>query len=580
MAIWNVSSEASLRTAIKASAAGDTILVQAGDYYIGTKESGRFDIKIDKSLNIIGEGGRANFHSDGHRVEKGIFNLALDKTESVSFDNIGFFGAHNTDLNGSGIRQHGGNLNVTNSYFGSSDSGILSVTSNEALRGNVVVTNSEFDGLGTNGYSHAMYVLANDFIVEGNNIHDTLRGHHVKSLASNTVVRDNVLDDGDGTSSYSIDVGAGGSVLIEGNTIIQGINGENPGILSYASNRLGGVPGAVTIQKNHIQNLSESPFASLLRNTTDSEIQVRDNIIDGLSEARLFNGLFNQSGNILDGVLLTPYSTNHNATSGTWGDDVMTASGGKSSLSLDAGAGNDIIFGNNANDMIFAGGGDDIVYSVRRSNFVYGEDGNDTLLGGRHKDSIFGQSGDDIIFDVSGANLLSGGAGNDLIFGTGRDTINGDAGNDILIAGGQFRGKSARLSGGDGDDILFGRGGKDIIHGGKGIDIAVYAGNFADYVVTEKYGKFFIQNIAAPLAVSDTRGLKESIESIEILQFSDGYLEMSNNVFHKGGEQFSYQEFMNQVRIMDTLTYESINDAPLDAALLLRSTYTYLFDLI
>lgn len=580
MTVWNVNTEATLRSAIKQSAAGDTIMVRAGDYHISMRESGIHDIKISKSLNIAGDGGRANFYADNHPVEKGIFSLVLDKTETVSFSNIGFVGAQNSTNNGAGIRQNGGNLTVDNSYFGNSDNGILSITHDEAARGDVKVTNSEFNGLGTNGFSHAMYVLADDFIVKGNNIHDTLVGHHVKSLSANTVVSGNILNDGAGTSSYAVDVEAGGNVLIDGNTIIQGANGENPGMISYAAARFGGVAGVVVIQNNHIQDLSANPLTKLLGNRTDSVVQILNNTVEGVAEHKLATGLFYQQGNVLDGVALKSYGANHNAVMGTAGKDYMVALAGyKDVLPLDAGAGNDTIFGNTGNDLIFAGSGNDFAYGHKNTNYVYGQDGNDILLGGADKDFIFGGAGEDIVFDISGVNVLWGGRGNDLVFGAGTDEVDGNGGNDFVIDSGSGV-EGGRINGGDGNDILYGRLGEDQPHGGKGVDIAVYEGNSSDYTVTKKFGVVHVNNIVAANLDSDTGNGAEMLDAIEKIQFSNGYLDTATNVFHEGGQLFDFQAFVNSVGVLDALSFNSIHAAPLDAAPILQSVYISLFDLL
>lgn len=306
MATWKVDSEMSLRQAVKGSAAGDTILVKPGDYHITMNERSLHDIKIDHSLTIRGDGGRANFYADEVKVAKGIFNLVLSADETVNFDNVGFLKAHSSSWNGAGIRHNGGDLNVTNSYFADSDMGILSVTRDASKRGDVTITNSEFNHLGyEKTHAHALYVLANNFTVENNYIHDTIIGHHVKSISANTVVRNNVLDDGMGTSSYAVDVGAGGDLLVSGNTITQGINGDNKKVISYQTVRFDGKPGKIVIDNNHIINLNGEPNASkVLKNSSASVAEVSNNKFEGFDEDKLFMGPFTQQHNTLDGKLL------------------------------------------------------------------------------------------------------------------------------------------------------------------------------------------------------------------------------------------------------------------------------------
>jgi Ca2+-binding RTX toxin-like protein len=78
-------------------------------------------------------------------------------------------------------------------------------------------------------------------------------------------------------------------------------------------------------------------------------------------------------------------------------------------------------------------------------------------------------------------NLEGGGAGDTLTGGSGNDVISGLGGNDILNGGAG----NDTLTGGHGDDTLIGGAGDDVLDAGEGVDTAVYAGNYADYVLTQ-----------------------------------------------------------------------------------------------
>lgn len=72
--------------------------------------------------------------------------------------------------------------------------------------------------------------------VEGSTFRDTHVGHHIKSRAQETVVRNSVLDDGQGDASYSVDLPNGGRVLLEGNTFTQtGLRGINTTMVAYGA---------------------------------------------------------------------------------------------------------------------------------------------------------------------------------------------------------------------------------------------------------------------------------------------------------------------------------------------------------
>lgn len=104
------------------------------------------------------------------------------------------------------------------------------------------------------------------------------------------------------------------------------------------------------------------------------------------------------------------------------GDDILSALGG-----------NDVFYGGGGKDQVSAGGGDD---------YIYGGEGNDTIGGHLGNDRIYGGGGNDILDGSSGDDLLVGGAGSDQLLG--RD------GNDVLVGGSS----SDSLDGGNGSDLF------------------------------------------------------------------------------------------------------------------------------
>ena len=96
-------------------------------------------------------------------------------------------------------------------------------------------------------------------------------------------------------------------------------------------------------------------------------------------------------------------------------------------------------------------------------------------------------------------------AGSSLLGTPGADTINGTSGSDSI-------------SGLAGDDLVSGLAGNDTIDGGSGLDVAVYAGLRANYVVTPTGVHAF--------TVADLGGAEgvDSIANVERLLFSDGAL--------------------------------------------------------
>ncbi|WP_224823640.1 Hint domain-containing protein [Cognatishimia sp. MH4019] len=130
------------------------------------------------------------------------------------------------------------------------------------------------------------------------------------------------------------------------------------------------------------------------------------------------------------------------------GDDVINAGGGDDQVF--GGGGDDTIDGDQGQDRIFGGTGNDVIDGGQGNDRLYGNEGDDTISGGQGQDRLFGGDGDD---------TLDGGDGNDRVFGEdGDDTLVGGPGND-------------RLRGGEGDDrFTFAQAGNHDIRGGEDAD--------------------------------------------------------------------------------------------------------------
>jgi Ca2+-binding RTX toxin-like protein len=116
---------------------------------------------------------------------------------------------------------------------------------------------------------------------------------------------------------------------------------------------------------------------------------------------------------------------------------------------IDAGDGDDTVYGGDGNDTLIGNAGAD---------HLYGENGNDLLLGGTLPDFVDGGLGDDEIHGGDDADVLIGAAGNDRIFGENfTDEIHGNQGDDYI-------------DGGADADFAYGGAGQDVVVGGEGLD--------------------------------------------------------------------------------------------------------------
>lgn len=238
-----------------------------------------------------------------------------------------------------------------------------------------------------------------------------------------------------------------------------------------------------------------------------------------------------------------------------FGDDIVFGGNGNDLVfghfgfdQIYGGAGNDRLFGQDDGDFIQGDDGDDVVRGGRGVDELNGNNGNDRILGDEDNDTIYGNDGNDIIFAGAGDDIVRGGAGNDLLFAnSGDDDVRGEAGNDILrgnagndtLDGGD---NADRIAGDDGDDFIIGGGANDTVLGDDGNDtivadsndrarggagndilqlsdlsndIAIFSGNYSNYVVTLS---------GDTLVVHDTTGAdgQDLITGADSFQFADG----------------------------------------------------------
>lgn len=256
-----------LERAISSARAGTVIDIPPGDYDLT-------DMKIARSITLRGDAAGGVTMRSAETTEKGI--LVPLAGVDLRVENITFSGAKSWDRNGAGVRHEGGDLTVVNCKFIGNEDGILA-TGDPA--GVIQIVNSEFvdSGFG-DGQSHAIYVSSGGRLeVTGSKFIGTRIGHHIKSLADATDVRDTVMDDAYGRSSYAIDVSRGGAVTIENNTFIQAANADNYTIVNYDLSR-GGEATRLVATGNKIVNYFDGGV--FLRNDTRLAPVLGGNLIE------------------------------------------------------------------------------------------------------------------------------------------------------------------------------------------------------------------------------------------------------------------------------------------------------------
>jgi len=144
------------------------------------------------------------------------------------------------------------------------------------------------------------------------------------------------------------------------------------------------------------------------------------------------------------------------------------------SIYVDAGDGNDRIFGGHGDDTIFGGPGDDFIHGDRGADTLDGGDGVDTLDYGLIGDSdVEGAQGafvdlpNDTAIDPTFPFFGFPAATTDTLVGTSFEIVYGCERNDVIIGNTDL---STRIYGLEGDDRLTGGNAGDFIFGGEGND--------------------------------------------------------------------------------------------------------------
>lgn len=256
-----------LADAVAASQPGDTILVEAGVY-----ESDYSTIR--HALTIKGVGGIAHLKAvDPIANGKAILVAGADLT----LENIKFSDARVPDRNGAGIRHESGDLVIQGSIFENNENGILSAPNASA---SVTIRGSEFIGNGAgDGRTHGIYVNQIARLdVDDSSFRDTKVGHHIKSRALETSIRESLIDDGRGNASYSVDLPNGGRALLEGNTLIQSAETENTAMVAYGAE--GNLHGENSFLIKDNRFIDHHPSGKGIHNHTDTVIILQGNTFE------------------------------------------------------------------------------------------------------------------------------------------------------------------------------------------------------------------------------------------------------------------------------------------------------------
>ena len=227
---------------------GDVVEIDAG-VYNGTETTWSID-----NLTLRGVGGRAHLVAPA-TISNGKATW-VTAGDNMAVENIEFSGATAQFSNGAGIRSEGRDLAICGSYFHDNENGILGNDGN----GNVLIEYTEFARNGncndSAGCAHNIYMGNTDrFTLRYSYSHHASSGHTVKSRAKeNYILYNRIMDEADGSSSYTIDLPNGGLSYIVGNLLQQGPNTENSSILAYGAEGLSNLSKTLYIVNNTFVN--------------------------------------------------------------------------------------------------------------------------------------------------------------------------------------------------------------------------------------------------------------------------------------------------------------------------------------
>ena len=259
-------------------ASGDVIEIDAGVYTDTTRTWST------SNLTLRGIGGRAHLVAPATiSNQKGIW--VMQGTNQM-VENIEFSGAAVPDKNGAGVRAEGRDLAICGSYFHDNENGILGP---DAGGGNMLVEYSEFARNGGCepgfGCSHNMYIGNTErFTLRHSYSHHSRIGHTVKSRAQeNRILYNRVMDEANGTSSYTIDLPNGGLSYIIGNLLQQGPSTDNSTIFIYGAEGLSNANRTLHVVNNtFVNDLGSGTFVDIAAGATAT---VRNNLFVGSGTA-------------------------------------------------------------------------------------------------------------------------------------------------------------------------------------------------------------------------------------------------------------------------------------------------------
>lgn len=251
---------------------GALVEIHGGDYL------GDVAVWDQDDLTLRGVGARPHLRAGGKAAEgKAIWVIKGDR---VTVENLELSGARVPSHNGAGIRAEGAGLTIRGCRLHHNEMGLLT---NPSPNGVVLIEDSEIDhnttDTGRHGrLGHNLYVhRAQRFVLRNSQVHGAQTGHQVKTRARHNEIRGNWIRDGDGASSYLLDIAEGGQAVVIGNRFEQGALAANRTAIAFGAeaNDPASPRHDLRVEENGFENAGGA--ATFVRNHTRTPALLKGN---------------------------------------------------------------------------------------------------------------------------------------------------------------------------------------------------------------------------------------------------------------------------------------------------------------
>jgi hypothetical protein len=255
---------------------GALVEIVAGDY------QGDVAVWRQNDLTLRGIGARPHLRAGGKAAEgKAIWVIKGDR---VTVENLELSGARVPSHNGAGIRAEGTGLTIRNCRVHHNEMGLLT---NPDATNVVVIEDSEFDHNTTDTASHGklghnIYIgRARRFVLRNSHVHGAVRGHQVKTRATRNEIDNNRIRDGEGASSYLLDISDGGQAEVTGNRFQQSARAGNRTAIAFAPEARDRSSSGHSLRVEGNGFVNEGGAATFVRNHSNSPARLKNNRIEG-----------------------------------------------------------------------------------------------------------------------------------------------------------------------------------------------------------------------------------------------------------------------------------------------------------